>query len=292
MTPDIRPLRAPDGKEYIPALQTDYKDVGEMTALLESKNIHTIISTLNVDFPLVSEAQVRLIEAAGLSNTVKRFAPSEFNVDYDLGDDILPYPEKKFHVAARRAVEKTNLEYTFFYPGMFMDYFALPRLQTHMRPIYTVLDLEHDEVAVPGDGSAVMSLTYTQDVARFVAASLDLEAWPRVSLIIGSQLTLNELVGKAERIKGEKLEVRYDSLESLRAHSARLLTSNLSIGELFEGGPAQLNALLCDLGAAIALGAYNIAEAKDGVNLVQLLEGRLERPVDIDTWLRRYWSQK
>ncbi|EXJ72490.1 uncharacterized protein A1O5_04995 [Cladophialophora psammophila CBS 110553] len=286
---NIRALKNPDGKEYIPVLQTDYNDVAKMTRLLESKKVNTIISALNVDFQPVSDAQVRLIEAAAASSCVKRFAPSEFNVDYDLGDDILPYPEKRFHVAARRAVEKTHLEYTYFYPGMFMDYFALPRIQTHLRPIYTVLDLENNEVAIPGDGSAMMAMTYTKDAARYIAASLDLDRWPKVSLIIGSQPKLEDLARIAERIKGEKLDIRYDSLELLRQRSAKLLTSNQAIGNHFEGGPNQLNALLCDLGGAIALGAYDVARAKEGVDLVVLLDGKIKPPLDIETFLERYW---
>ena len=274
----------------MPLLESDYTNAAEMRALLESKRVHTVISALNVDFEPVSHVQVRLIEAAATSECVKRFVPSEFNVDYELDDDVLPYPEKKFHVAARHALEKTNLEYTLFYSGMFMDYFALPRLKTHMKPFYTVLDLEHNEIAIPGDGTAFMAFTYTTDVARYVAASLDLEYWPKVSLIIGSQLTLNELANMAQRIKGEKLDIRNDSLESLRAHSAKLLTSNRSIANFFEGGHMQLNALLCDLGGAIALGAYDVAKAKDGVDMVKLFGEKVEKPVDIETWLARYWG--
>lgn len=171
-----------------------------------------------------------------------------------------------------------------------MDYFALPRIQTHMRPIYTVLDLEHNEVAIPGDGSAVMAMTYTKDVARFIAASLDLESWPKVSLIIGSQPTVEELARMAERIKGETLDVRYDSLESMRLHTTKLLTSNEANGLLFEGGPEQLNALLCDLGASVALGAYDIAKAKNGVDLVSLLGNTVQKPVDIEAFLKQYWG--
>lgn len=263
-----------------------------MAELLESKKVHTIISALNVDFQSVCDAQVRLIEAAAASSCVQRFAPSEYNVDYDLDDSVLPYPEKRFHVASRRALEKTRLEYTYFYPGMFMDYFALPRIETHMRPIYTVLDLEHNEVAIPGTGSAVMAMAYTKDVARYIAASLDLDRWPKVSLIIGSQPTVEELAQLAQRITGEKLDIRYDSLDTLKKHSARLLTSNEAVGNLFDGGPEQLKALLCDLGGAIACGAYNIAQSKNGVDLVSLLGDRIEKPIAIEAFLQRYWGRK
>ncbi|KAL2394091.1 hypothetical protein ABEF93_003402 [Exophiala dermatitidis] len=289
---NVKPIRSPvSGEEYIPVLQTDYQDILTMTSLLESKNVHTVISALNVDFPSVSDAQIRLIEAAAATSCVQRFAPSEYNVDYDLDDTVLPYPEKRFHAAARRAVEKTRLNYTYFCPGMFMDYFALPRIETHMRPIYTVLDLGHNEAAIPGDGSAVMAMTYTKDAARYVAAALDLPRWPRVSLIIGSQPTVGELVQLAQTIKGEPLDIRYDSLDALKAHTAEPLTGNRAVGDLFEGGPAQLNALVCDLAAAIACGAYDIAKAQDGVDLVSLLGDEVERPVSIESFLQRYWAK-
>lgn len=290
MPAHVEKRRNPEGQEYLPVLQVDYTSPSQLTETLVSKQIHTIISALNVDFQSVSDAQLCLIEAAAASGCVKRFAPSEFNVDYDLDDSVLPYPEKRFHVAARRAVEKTQLEHTYFYSGMFMDYFALPRIETHMRHLYTVLDLEHNEAAVPGDGSAVMAMTYTQDVAKFVAASLELDKWPRVLTIVASQPTLNELVQLAETVRGRKLDVRHDSVEDLKRHNIRLLAGNEPIAHHFDGGRDQLKGILCDLGGSIALGAYNVREAADAVDLVALMEEKVGAPIRIEAFLKQYWG--
>jgi hypothetical protein len=40
-------------------------------------------------------------------------------------------------------------------------------------------------------------------VGKFVAASLDLEKWDRVSVIIGDKVTMNEAVKLAAEAKGE-----------------------------------------------------------------------------------------
>lgn len=290
MPVQVEKRRNPEGREYFPVIEVEYANVAQLTKALASHKVHTVVSTLNVDFQSVSDAQLNLIEAAAAAGCVKRFAPSEYNIDYDLDDHILPYPEKRFHVAARRAVEKTQLEYTYFYSGMFMDYFALPRIQTHMRHLYTVLDIEHNEAAIPGNGEAAMAMTFTKDVAKFVAGSLDLEKWPKVSLIVGSEPTVNELVKLAESIRGSKLDVRYDSLESLKSHEVRLLEGNEAIGDKFQGGRDQLKALVCDLGASIALGAYHLSKVADAVNLVPLLEDKIGAPVRIDQFLGQYWS--
>lgn len=291
MPAHVENRRNPEGQEYCPVIQVDYTSQSQLAEALISKQVHTVISALNVDFQSVSDAQLRLIEAAATSGCVRRFAPSEFNVDYDLDDSVLPYLEKKFHVAARRALEKTQLEYTYFYSGMFMDYFGLPRIEIHLRPLYTVLDLEHNEAAVPGDGSAVMALTLTEDVAKFVAASLDLERWPRVLTIVASQPTLNELVQLAETARGgRKLDVRYDSVQDLKRHNVQLLAGNEPIAQHFDGGHDQLKGLLCDLGASIALGAYNVRGAVDAVDLVALMEEKVGSPVRVDGFLQRYWA--
>ncbi|KAK4939245.1 hypothetical protein LTR10_020441 [Elasticomyces elasticus] len=163
-------------------------------------------------------------------------------------------------------------------------------IPTHKRHLYTVLDIEHNEAAVPGDGSAVMAMTFTKDVARFVAGSLDLDKWPKVSLIVASQTTLNELVKTAETVTGSKLDVRFDSVESLQSHDVKLLKGNDAIGDLFEGGRDRLKALACDLGASIALGAYDVSNAADGVDLVSLLEDTIGAPVRIGQFLGQYWS--
>lgn len=270
-------------------MQTDYEDEGELKALLESNHIHTVVSALNVDFEPVSNAQVRLIKAAAASSCVKRFIPSEYNVDYDLPDTILPYPEKKWHIAARRAIEQTSLEYTYVYPGMFLDYLGFPRIESHLRPIYVVLDLENKEIRIPGDGSAKIAFTLTVDVAKSIASLLDMARWPREIKVIGSELSLNELGELATKLVPDA-KVYHDSIDSLLKHEAGLLSGNKANGCLFEGGPDQLRDLLCDLNAAIALGAYDLGKNSAAVDIMSLVDSEKLKPLGVATFLERTWS--
>ncbi|KAJ6186503.1 hypothetical protein N7519_007804 [Penicillium mononematosum] len=276
-----KPIKGPGGKEYLPIIQTDYAEEKSITTALEEKNVHTIISTLGLDFEDVSNAQLRLISAAAASKCVKRFAPSEFNVDYDLPDSVLPYPEKRFHSVARRAIEKTRLEYTYFVCGMFMDYFGMPKIESPLRPTYSILDLQNNQIKVPGNGKAILAMTMARDVGRYVAAAVDLPQWPKVLTIIGSQISLNDLVDVAVAAKGnpEEIEVKRYPIQDFLNHSVPLLPSNEPIAHQFPGGEEQLRALLCDMDAAVGLGAFDIAKIEGSSDLVEFLGDSIEKPI-------------
>lgn len=291
LIPDYPTRTSPlSGQQYSPLIQTDYSSETQLCALLTSLNVHTVISMVSLDFPDVAEAQCVLIRAASQSASVKRFMPSEYNVDYDLDDEKLPYPEKKYHTVARRQLEKTELEYTYVYPGMFMDYFGMPYFPTHMRPLYLTLDVANNAAAIPGDGNTFFSVSYTKDVARYIAGAVDLPKWPRVLTIVGSRITTNELVALAEKVIGRKLEVRYDPIEKLIKHDFKSLPSNTSVAENFPGGISQVAALVADLNASIGAGAYDFADLKDSVDLVKALEGKLEPMLKIEDFMQQSWE--
>lgn len=271
-------------------IQTDYSSEAELSAILTQYNAHTVISMVSLDWPDVAAAQVRLIKAAAVTDCVKRFMPSEYNIDYDEDDVKLPYPEKKFHTMARRELEKTQLEYTYIYSGFFMDYFGMPYFPTDMRPLSIVTDIMNGVAHIPGDGNAVISLSYTKDVSRYIAGALELEKWPKVLTVVGSRITSNELVALAEGILGRKLVSHYDSIEKLRAHDITLLPSNALAAVQFPGGNEQLVGLTADLGAAIALGCYDFSALKDSVDLVKLLESKQEPMLNIETFMQMAWE--
>lgn len=60
----------------------NYSDVGAVAQVLRGNNIDTVISTIGILFEDTHQAQMHLIDAAVQSGTVKRFAPSEFAIDY------------------------------------------------------------------------------------------------------------------------------------------------------------------------------------------------------------------
>lgn len=87
-----------------------------------------------------------------------------------------------------------------------------------LRPFNYIVDIPAGIADIPGDGKMPVSFTSTQDVGRFVAASLDLEHWEPVSGMAGDKKTYDEVVEIAERVTGGKKKIlrRYTSIEELR----------------------------------------------------------------------------
>jgi nucleoside-diphosphate-sugar epimerase len=96
-----------------------------------------------------------------------------------------------------------DLEWTVFRNGFFMDYWGMPKVKSHMQPVVFAIDVANDMAAIPGDGNATVELVHTSDVGKFVAASLELDKWDRVSYVIGDRVTWNEFLKLAEEAKGE-----------------------------------------------------------------------------------------
>ncbi|XWX01644.1 hypothetical protein V2A60_009672 [Cordyceps javanica] len=275
-----------------PVIQTDYSSEEAVAEILVRHNCHTVICAFGLDFEAASDAQLRLIRAAERAPCVRRFVPSEFNVDYDLPDGVLPYPDKRFHAAARRALERTttSLEFTYIYPGMFMDYFGMPRVSTHLRELHVFVDAARGAALVPGDGEVPMAASYTRDVARYTALALGLEAWPRVMTTASSTVTLNELVRMVNRSSGKTLAVEYQPVSALLQRTdRRILPSNEHIAHHFPGGVDQLSALLADLGASVALGAYDFSTLKGALNLVDHFAGKTPPPMTLEKLLDTAW---
>lgn len=290
-SPRISPLT---GKSYLPIIQTDYSDNSLVEKLTEN-HVNVVISTLIMDCDPASDAQLRLIRAANKSPSVKRFIPSEFNVEYDASDDVLPYPEKRYHLAARRELEKTNtLEYAYIYPGMFMDYFGMPRVETNLRPLCFFIDPVKGQAVLPGDGEGNMSMTFTTDAARYIALALELDKWPRILSTVASTVSLNELVRLVEKNLGRKLEVRYHPVEKLLKHETIDLPTNLEIAkeypERFPGGLDQLRALIADLEASVALGGYDLGKLDGHLDLVKAFEGKAPEPKRIEGLIEEAWK--
>ncbi|KAM3565978.1 hypothetical protein ARSEF4850_001022 [Beauveria asiatica] len=250
-----------------PIIQTDYSCEEALAELLVQHSCHT------------------------RAPCVQRFIPSEFNVDYDLPDHVLPYPYKRFHTVARRALEQTSLEFAYIYPGMFMDYFGMPNVSTHLRELCLFVDATNGVALLPGDGETSMAASYTKDVARYTALALELDKWPLVMTTASSALTLNELAGMVSRRLGRDLDVEYQSVSALQNHSdGRILPRNKAIAEHFPGGVKQLSALLAELGASVALGAYDFSKLNGELNLVEYFSGKTTPPMTIEKLLDVAWG--
>ena len=262
---------------------------------LTEKHVSVVICAFIMDCDPASDAQRRLIRAADQCPCVKRFIPSEFNVEYDVGDEVLPYPEKRFHLAARRELDSTStLEYAYIYPGMFMDYFGLPRVESSLRPLCFFVDPASGQAVLPGDGEAKMSMTFTTDAARYIVLALELDKWSRVMTTSTSTITLNELVRLVEKSVGRKLQVRYQPVKKLLKHEAIDLPTNVDIARLypqrFPEGLDQLRGLIADLEAGVALDAYNLEKLSGHLDLVKQFEGKAPAPRRIEGLIEEAWK--
>lgn len=74
-----------------------------------------------------------------------------------------------------------------------------------MDDISFFIDMRNNFAALPGSGEVPVVFTHTFDVARFVAAALNLPVWERTSWIIGDRITWNDLAKQAQDVKGEYL---------------------------------------------------------------------------------------
>lgn len=288
------------GRRYDPHIQTDYASESSLAQQLTERRITTVICTFIMDSEAASASQIRLIHAADQSPCVQRFVPSEFNVEYDVPDSVLPYPEKRFHLAARRELAKTRttLDYVYIYPGMLMDYFGLPKVPSSLRPLCFFVDPAHGVAVLPGDGEARMSMTCTTDVARYVALALELDSaeWTRgrVMTTAVSTVSLNELVGLLEKALGTRMEVRHEELGKWRRREIEDLPTNVNIArewpERFPGGLEQLRGLIADLEAGVAFGAFDLGMLSGHLDLVKVFEGRAPRPKSIEELVEEAWK--
>jgi nucleoside-diphosphate-sugar epimerase len=111
--------------------------------------------------------------------------------------------------ATLAALRQTDLEWTEVYPGFYLDYYGIPHLQSYMAPNTFVVDIAHKVAAIPGTGDEPLTLTYSNDAAKFVVASLDLPKWDERTVVYGERTTYNKLVKQAEEILGKLLLLQH-----------------------------------------------------------------------------------
>ncbi|KAF3403610.1 hypothetical protein F1880_009706 [Penicillium rolfsii] len=191
----------------------DYDNVDSLTNTLESNDIGTVICTINANGSSLSERN--LVSAAERSSKTCRFIPSIFaGFEYPIKyPDSSSIARSKFEVL--KALEKTSLIYTAIYNGMFMDYYGSPLLKSNVRPFPMFIDILNKRAAIPGSGTEPIVFTHVLDIARFVVRMLELPAWPQKSYIIGDRVTLQEFIQIAEKARGTKFHLTYDSKEDL-----------------------------------------------------------------------------
>ncbi|KAJ6104406.1 hypothetical protein N7523_010726 [Penicillium sp. IBT 18751x] len=198
------------------SVQIDYNDITSMTKELERHNVHTIISALGLISDAASQSQLNLIDAAEKSSATKRFIPSEYS--FIQTPDLLPIdPSIQWWLDAADKLKASSLEYTRVIPGFFMDYWGMPNIKTNLSPYTFGIDISSGTAAIPGDGSDVICMTYTYDMATYLVRALDLDEWPEFSVIVGDQVTYNQILAMAKEITGKKFKVSYDTIDQIQA---------------------------------------------------------------------------
>ncbi|KAJ5373859.1 hypothetical protein N7517_005865 [Penicillium concentricum] len=222
--------------QNIQNVQINYDDISSMTHELERYNIHTVISAIGLVSDETSQSQLNLIKAAEKSVSTKRFIPSEYS--FVQTTELLPIdPSIQYWLDAADCLKASGLQYTRVIPGFFMDYWGMPHVQTHLQPFTFGIDISSGTAAIPGDGNNVICMTYTYDMATYLVKALDLEEWPELSVIVGDEVTYNQVLGMAEEFTGKniarpylgyirnliiisetgkKFKVAYDSLEQIK----------------------------------------------------------------------------
>ncbi|KAF9636465.1 NmrA-like family protein [Lasiodiplodia theobromae] len=187
-----------------------------MRDALEEHSIHTVISALSLNDASECTSQLNLIRAADAAESTKRFVTSDFAIS-QLDRNWLHLPVIKNRVESVELLRTTtSLEWTRFTIGTFMDYFGAPHIKTYLPPNSWPIDMVNSAAALPGDGEAQMTFTYSFDVAQFVVKSLDLPRWDEEMRIVGDTVKLNDFLKMAEEARGKKFDVKYDDMEKLQ----------------------------------------------------------------------------
>ncbi len=99
-------------------------------------------------------------------------------------------------------LRKTQLEWTRFANGFFLDYYGVPHVKTYLPTITFAVDIASKKAALPGTGNETIALTYSFDVAKFVSPFLNLPKWEEVTYCYGEKTTWNKFVKVAEEVTG------------------------------------------------------------------------------------------
>jgi hypothetical protein len=161
-----------------------------------------------------------------------------------------------------------NLEWTLFHNGYFMDYFGQPWAPTTMPSEVPFVDIEACEATIPGSGEDQVVWTHTTDVAKFVsrAISMELGTWREHSWIVGDKASLHQILKAAEKARGVKFRVTYDSLDKLKSGEVTPIPGNKAHAALystpeFDAYPLILS-MFAGIGAAMASGDLDIPEGE------------------------------
>ena len=96
------------------------------------------------------------------------------------------------------------IEATLFKCGFLVNQLAPLGHSSGLALVKPFIDFEFMEAIIPGTGQELITLTQVEDLARFVAASLDIPdgRWPYISGVVGMRISISDLIRMAEGIRG------------------------------------------------------------------------------------------
>lgn len=178
------------------------------------------------------DIQLRLLRAS-LEAGVTRFAPAEFGCGPLATPQIgMLSPQMPVWEACRTAVRDANasgkkFEWAGFHVGLFMNYLgngckneteALAGKSDDGEFIFYMKDMRAKIPLTKNGGIPRMTLTEIGDVGRFVSAACDLPHgdWKQNFGMVGSTVSMDEVVRIIEAVRARKMKVEYRSIEEVR----------------------------------------------------------------------------
>ncbi|KAF5613859.1 isoflavone reductase like IRL [Fusarium subglutinans] len=165
---------------------------------------------------------------------------------------------------AQDELRKTNLEWTSIHIGFFLDFWGSSKsaAKSNLHTPSTFVDIKHRAAAIPGSGDVPVTFTYSRDVAKFVAALLNLDKWDEATYSIGDKVTFNELVKIAEEATGDKFKVVYDSVETLEKGELSELPGHEAMFANIPAPKAVMKKVMSAYGLLAESGGFNLDESK------------------------------
>ncbi|KAL4752094.1 hypothetical protein BDW72DRAFT_202655 [Aspergillus terricola var. indicus] len=254
-------------------VEVNYANIPSLTQILNEHKVHTIISAISLYGEEDSKAQLSLIQAAEDAAETRRFIPSEYS--FVQTEDLLPLdPSIKYFLDAADLLKASStLQFTRVIPGFFMDYWGMPHVKTQLSPMTIAVDLANCEAAIPGDGNDIIAMTYSYDMARFIAHLLESEKWEEFSVVVGDEVTYNQLVKIGERVRGRKFKLLYDSADKVNEGAVTVPTQPEGSGyskEDLEEATALMDRLV--IGKVFDFPATIRSKDAEGLGLVRIEE--------------------
>jgi hypothetical protein len=155
------------------------------------------------------------------------------------------------------------------------------------------VDIEACQATIPGTGEEQVVWTHRTDLAKFVSRAISMApgTWQEHSWIVGDKVTFHQILVAAEKVRGVKFNVTYDSLEKLRSGKVTPIPANkvhaaLSSTPEFDATDV-LMGMFAGIGAAMASGDLDIAE-KDSLNA----HFPDIKTIKVVEFIEKYWSGK